>query len=263
VQNLDGWLLADHGGMNPVARSLVDATGAPSRRWFYLVPRQGEPTLVVHASEVASFAAVPGKRVVYTGYRDLDPILKKLLKGKKTLAMEYSPRGALPSLSRVDAGTIELVRAAGVTVKSSDALVQFSKASWGLEGRKAHYLARTITLTELRKDALALLARAARGQRQPVTEREVADRIVRGMATRGLSARRRWSRSARTPPIRPTPAGHRLGDPGARRSRVDPASPARSTAASTPRPPGSPSPTRSSRRGSPSCSPPPPARATR
>ena len=184
VQNLDGWLLADHGGMNPVARSLVDATGAPSRRWFYLVPRQGEPTLVVHASEVASFAAVPGKRVVYTGYRDLDPILKKLLKGKKTLAMEYSPRGALPSLSRVDAGTIELVRAAGVTVKSSDALVQFSKASWGLDGRKAHYLA-AHHLTELRKDALALL-RERLAANQPVTEREVADRIAKGMATRGL-----------------------------------------------------------------------------
>ncbi|MBK7075776.1 MAG: M24 family metallopeptidase [Myxococcales bacterium] len=184
VQNLDGWLLADHGGMNPVARSLVDATGAPTRRWFYLVPRQGEPTLVVHASEVASFAAVPGKRVIYTGYRDLDPILKKLLKGKKTLAMEYSPRGALPSLSRVDAGTIELVRAAGVTVKPSDALVQFSKASWGLDGRKAHYLA-AHHLAELRKDALAFL-RERLAANQPVTEREVADRIAKGMATRGL-----------------------------------------------------------------------------
>lgn len=184
VQNLDGWLLADLGGMNPVARSLVHATGAPSRRWFYLVPRVGDATLVVHASEVASFTDVPGLRVTYLGYRDLDASLKKLLKGKKTLAMEYSPRGALPSLSRVDAGTIELVRAAGVTVKSSDALVQFAKASWGQDGRKAHYLA-AHHLTELRKDAIGFLTDQFRAG-NPVTEFDVATRIAAGMAVRGV-----------------------------------------------------------------------------
>ncbi len=184
VQNLDGWLMVDHGGDNPVARSLVEVHGAPSRRWFYLVPRTGDPTLLVHASEVASFEAVPGRRVTYAGYRDLDTHLRALLKGKKTLAMEYSPKGALPSLSRVDAGTIELVRAAGVTVKSSEALLQFAKASWGAEGRKKHYLA-SHHLTELRKDALAYITAQLRAG-AAVTERDVQARIEKGMATRGL-----------------------------------------------------------------------------
>jgi len=184
IQNLDGWLMVDHAGANPVARSLVEVHGAPSRRWFYLVPRTGEPTLLVHASEAASFDQVPGKHVTYAGYRDLDVALRVLLKGKKTLAMEYSPKGALPSLSRVDAGTVELVRAAGVTVKSSEGLLQFAKASWGLEGRKKHYLA-AHHLNELRKDALAFMAAQTRAG-AAVTERDVQLRLEKGMATRGL-----------------------------------------------------------------------------
>ncbi|MBZ0237395.1 MAG: M24 family metallopeptidase [Deltaproteobacteria bacterium] len=184
VQNLDGWLIVDHAGQNPVARSLVAVQGNASRRWFYLVPRTGEPTVLCHASEVASFANVPGMKITYTGYRDLDKILRAMLKGKKSLAMEYSPKGALPSLSRVDAGTVELVRAAGVKVRSSDGLVQFAKATWGPEGRKQHYIA-VHHLVELRKDALAFIGnKLAAGSR--VTEREVQQRIEKGMAMRGL-----------------------------------------------------------------------------
>ncbi len=185
VQNLDGWLLVDLAGQNPIARSLVAVQGTPSRRWFYLVPRTGEPTILCHTSEAASFAtAVAGHRITYTGYRDLAQALKVLLKGKRTLAMEYSPRGELPSLSRVDAGTIELIRAAGVTVKPSEGLVQFAKATWGPEGRKKHYIA-VHHLTELRKDALAFIARQlAAGL--PVTERDVQTRLAQGLTTRGL-----------------------------------------------------------------------------
>lgn len=184
VQNLDGWLIVDHNGSNPVARSLVAVQGGSSRRWFYLVPRTGEPTILCHASEAASFAAVPGARLTYTGYRDLDKNLRALLKGRKTLAMEYSPKGALPSLSRIDAGTIELIRAAGVIVKSSEGLVQFAKATWGPEGRKKHYIA-VHHLVELRKDALAYIAKQL-GAGAAVTEREVQVRLEKGMATRGV-----------------------------------------------------------------------------
>jgi Xaa-Pro aminopeptidase len=90
----------------------------------------------------------------------------------------------LPSLSRVDAGTVELVRAAGVTVKSSDGLVQFAKATWGPEGRKKHYVA-VHHLVELRKEATGYITKQlAAGA--AVTEREVQVRIEKGMATRGL-----------------------------------------------------------------------------
>lgn len=184
VQGVDGWLLADTAGQNPVARGLVAPTGEPTRRWFYLVPRKGEPTILCHVAEAGAFAAVAGKRVTYNGYRDLDRALKALLKGKRTVAMEYSPKGALPGLSRIDAGTLELVRGAAVKVVSSDVLVQFVKATWGPSGRRSHYVA-AHHLVELRKDALALLReRLAAGA--AVTELDVQERIARGMVLRGL-----------------------------------------------------------------------------
>jgi len=184
VQDLDGWLMFDLAGQNPIARSLVPLQGAPTRRWFYLVPREGAPTILCHTAEAASFARVVGARVTYRGHRDLDKALKTLLKGKKALAMEYSPRGELPSLSRVDAGTLELVRAAGVTVTSSEGLVQFAKATWGPAGRSAHYVA-VHHLTELRKEAMSFLA-AQLAAGVPVTERDVQVRLQKGMAMRAL-----------------------------------------------------------------------------
>lgn len=184
VQNLDGWLLADVGGQNSVAHTLVAPAGAPTRRWFYLIPRTGEPTLLCHLAEVASFAGLPGRHVTYAGYRDLDRAVKTLLKGKRTVAMEYSPKGALPSLSRVDAGTLELVRAAAVNVKTSEVLVQFVKATWGPQGRRNHYVA-VHHLVELRKEALTFL-RDQLAAGKPVTELDVQQRIAKAMELRGL-----------------------------------------------------------------------------
>jgi Xaa-Pro aminopeptidase len=179
---LDGWLLADLGGQNPVALTLVAATGAPTRRWFYLIPRTGEPTLLCHVAEAGSFAALPGRHLTYNGYRDLAPALKALLKGKKSVAMEYSP--SLPNLSRVDTGTLDLVRATKTKIASSEVLVQFVKATWGPQGRRSHYVA-VHHLVELRKEAIGLLrARLAAGA--PVTEYEVQAQLAKGMAMRGL-----------------------------------------------------------------------------
>jgi Xaa-Pro aminopeptidase len=184
VQRLGGWLLFDRDGQNPIARSLVAPVGRVERSWFYLIPARGEPRLLVHASDAGSFAKVVGTTSTYSGYRDLDKGLKALLKGTKTVAMEYAAKGALPTLSRVDAGTIERVRAAGVTVKSSHSLVQFTKAVWGEAGRRAHAIA-AHHLTSIRKDALGFIAKQIAGN-APVTERDVQQRILKAMAMRGL-----------------------------------------------------------------------------
>ena len=184
VQRLDGWLLADDGVTNPIARELVNPEGTPQRRWFYLIPAEGQPVALVHASEIGDFARVPGKKIEYTGYRDLAKDLRTILKGKRRIAMEYSPKGALPSISRTDAGTLELVRSLGVRVHSSAGLVAFTKALWGPDGRKAHYVA-VHHLTELRKEALAYVAKQV-GAGKPVTEYDVQRRIVKGMEMRGV-----------------------------------------------------------------------------
>lgn len=187
VQRLDGWLLYDRDGSNPIAVRLVAPDGHPQRAWFYMIPARGEPVALVHVSEQRLFDKLPGKKLTYLGYRDLGKQIAALLNTSrvKSIAIEYSPKAAVPNMSRVDAGTVELIRAAGVTVKSSDTLVQFTKAIWGDPGRTAHYVA-VHHLVELRKDALAFVTQRLQA-RQPVTEYEVQQRIMHGMVVRGLA----------------------------------------------------------------------------
>lgn len=184
VQRLDGWLLFDRDGENPIASRLVNPDGHPTRPWFYLLPSKGEPALLVHTAELRSFDHVKGKKLVYQGHRDLAGQLKALLKGQRTVAIEYSAKAAVPSVSRVDAGTVELIKAAGVQVRSSETLVQFTKAIWGDAGRTAHYVA-VHHLVEMRKDALAYAAKQlAAGA--PVSEYDLQQRLTRALTMRGL-----------------------------------------------------------------------------
>ncbi len=185
VQRLDGWLLFDRDGANPIARRLVAPDGNPTRPWFYMIPAKGQPVALIHDAEKRSFEHLPGTKLSYKGYRDFDAQLKALLKGRGTIAVEYSPKAAVPSVSRVDAGTLELIRAAGVQVRSSDTLVQYTKAIWGEPGRTAHHIA-VHHLTELRKEALAFVAKQLAAN-QPVTEYDLQQRLTKGITMRGLS----------------------------------------------------------------------------
>lgn len=185
VQRLDGWLLYDLGGQNPVAAELVNPDGKTTRRWFYLIPAEGQPRALVHASEKSRFERVPGKKIEYTSHRDLEDGLRKLLEGTKAVAMEYAPKASVPQLSRVDAGTVELVESNGVTIRSSAELVQFTKSLWGPKGRVAHYVA-AHHLEKLKDETLAWLADQVRRGRA-VTELDLQKRILDGYDVRGLS----------------------------------------------------------------------------
>src|SRR5262245_13876563 len=184
VQRLDGWLLFDRDGENPIAVRLVAPDGHPTRPWFYMIPARGNPVALVHSAEIRSFDHLPGSKLVYQGYRDLDKQLRAMLKGVKSVAVEYSAKAAVPSVSRVDAGTLEVIQAAGVQVKSSATLVQFTKAIWSDPGRAAHYVA-VHHIVELRKEALAFVVKQLQSG-APVTEYDVQQRLVRGMTMRGL-----------------------------------------------------------------------------
>jgi Xaa-Pro aminopeptidase len=126
---LDGWLLYDFHGQNPTALHVLGLGGRMlTRRFFLLLPREGEPVLLVHAIERSQFGPeVPGRREVYASWKSLHDALSRALgalpRGAK-LAMEYQPGGTIPTLSRVDGGTLELVRSFGVEVVSSAELVQ-------------------------------------------------------------------------------------------------------------------------------------------
>ena len=184
VQRLDGWLLVDRDGTNPIATRLVAPDGRPTHAWFYLVPARGQPIVLSHVTEKASFEKLPGTKLAYAGYRDLDKQLRTLLKGIRTVALEYSAKATVPSVSRVDAGTLEQIRATGVTVRSSDTLLQYTRAIWGEAGRTAHHVA-AHHLVELRKEALAFVARQVRAG-LTVTEYDLQQRVLRNMQLRGL-----------------------------------------------------------------------------
>lgn len=186
LQRLDGWLLYDNSGQNPIAAEIVRPAGIQTRRWFYFIPAKGDPIALVHKIEVGNFADVPGTKLEYAGWRELDAGLKKVLKGRKRIAMEYSPGGAIPALSRVDAGTIEMVKAVGVEIVSSAELVQAAKSRWGKAGRESHYVA-AHHLIKLKDDAFAYIAKQVKAGVK-VTDYDVQQRIWKGYATRGLTA---------------------------------------------------------------------------
>ena len=130
---LDGWLLYDFHGSNPIARrvaGLSDGAKLTTRRWYYLVPASGNPRALVHGIERDTLAHLPGERRIYAGRAELDAGLAALMRGVRRIAMEYSPACAIPYLSRVDAGTVERLRSLGAEVVSSGDLVQRFEAIW-------------------------------------------------------------------------------------------------------------------------------------
>jgi Xaa-Pro aminopeptidase len=109
-----------------------------TRRWYYLIPAQGAPVGLVHAIERDSLSHLPGTTSQYASRDQLEAGLRQLLRGLRRVAMEYSPDCAIPYVSRVDAGTIELIRASGVEVVSSGDLIQRFASVWNREAIDAH-----------------------------------------------------------------------------------------------------------------------------
>src|SRR5471030_2253102 len=142
ADGLDGWLLYDFRGLNPIAAD-VTAVGKQgghlaTRRWYYLIPATGEPRGLVHKIEKNSLAHLPGSTKQYAGRDQLEAGLRTLLTGIRRVAMEYSPGCAIPYVSRVDAGTIELVRQSGADVVSSGDLIQRFSAVWDADAVATH-----------------------------------------------------------------------------------------------------------------------------
>ena len=142
ADGLDGWLLYDFRGLNPIAAD-VTAVGKQgghlaTRRWYYLIPATGEPRGLVHKIEKNSLAHLPGSTTRYAGRDQLEAGLRALLTGITRVAMEYSPGCAIPYVSRIDAGTVELVRQSGADVVSSGDLIQRFSAVWNAEAIATH-----------------------------------------------------------------------------------------------------------------------------
>jgi Xaa-Pro aminopeptidase len=183
---IDGWLLYDFRGSNPIARSVIgfDESQIGTRRWFYLIPAKGEPLAILHVIEPNATKGAPGKTVLYRSWKELEALLRQHLGAMSRVAMEYSPGGAIPYVSRVDAGTIEMVRAAGPEVVSSADLVQLFEAVWTKEQKDLHDRAARGCLAA--KDAAFALIRERLDSGTSVTESEVQALIGRRFAEDGL-----------------------------------------------------------------------------
>ncbi len=129
---LDGWLMYDFRGINILAARIAGTVDAHrSRRWFYYIPANGDPKKLVHRIEPAALDHLPGKeKTVYLRWQDLEAGVCQLVAGAKKVAMEYSPKNGNPYISRVDAGTVELVKSFGPEVVTSGDLIQQFEATW-------------------------------------------------------------------------------------------------------------------------------------
>jgi Xaa-Pro aminopeptidase len=187
AEGLDGWLLYDFHGSNPIAARLAGtANGAKmtTRRWFYLVPASGEPRGLVHAIERRTLDALPGEKTIYAGRQQLDAGLTKLLSGVKRVAMEYSRDCAIPYISRIDAGTVELVRSRGIEVESSGDLVQRFEAVWD-EAALATHRDASSALYRVKDRAFELIAGRA-GDGDALTEFAVQQQMASWFEEEGL-----------------------------------------------------------------------------
>jgi len=166
---LDGWLFYDFRGRDPIALGILQLpSGMRTRRWYYFIPAKGTPRKLVHKIETESLAALPGETLFYAGQDELRKNLGKLIGRGKKIAMQYSPKNAIPYVAMVDAGTIELVRGAGAKVVSSADLVQKYEACWS-EAQLASHLAAGAVVDRVVRGAFELAAKNVR-EKKAITE---------------------------------------------------------------------------------------------
>jgi Xaa-Pro dipeptidase len=184
---LDGWLFFDHHRRDPLAYRIL---GIPdevqaTRRWYYFVPAEGEPRKLVHRIESGALDSLAGEKESYSSWTDQQQKLSALVAGCSRIAMQYSPKCAIPYVSLVDAGTVELIRGFGIEIVSSGDLIQEFEARWGEEQLTLHLEAGKL-VDQVRSDAFDFLRNRIRSM-DPVTEYEVQEFILSRFSQFGLT----------------------------------------------------------------------------
>jgi Xaa-Pro aminopeptidase len=184
---VDGWLLYDFQGTNPITGGLLGLEGMVTRRIFVWIPRDGVPFALGHAIEPGPWREWPAawKRATYSSWRDLERSIGEMVRGR-TIAMEYSPGDAVPYLDRVPAGVLEMVRAAGASnIVSSGELVTRFNATWSATQLESHVRAAEI-IRGIALDAFALAGSRARSA-QPIAEHELMSWMLERFERAGLT----------------------------------------------------------------------------
>ena len=188
---LDGWLFCDFRNSDILAPRILNTNRiGGSRRWYYYVPANGEPTKIVHAIEPNQLDALPGKKLIYREWQLINSNLKQaIFAGAKSarkprIAMQYSPNNDIPYISRVDAGTIEMVRSLGVDIVTSADLVQQFEAVWTAEQFAMHKEA----AEKLQRSVIETFAEIKRriNENVPTTELDVQRFMMKRMEENGI-----------------------------------------------------------------------------
>ncbi len=183
---LDGWLFYDFRGRDPIAHRILKLPEAMrTRRWFYFVPAKGTPRKLVHKIESEALAVLPGDTLYYAAQDELRKNLSKILGRARNVAMQYSPKNAIPYVAMVDAGTVELVRGAGTKVVSSADLVQKYEACWTPEQLESHLTA-GVAIDRIVREAFQLVAKSVR-EGKKLTEYELKEWILKEFDAAGLT----------------------------------------------------------------------------
>jgi Xaa-Pro dipeptidase len=184
--DLDGWLFYDFRHSDPLAYRILklDPHRLATRRWFYFIPTVGEPVKIVHAIEPEQLDTLPGKKLIYLPWSQLHDHLHRLLQGCRRIAMQYSPDNDIPYISRVDAGTIELLRRCGVEIVSSADLVQHFEAVWSEEQLQTHLRAEPKMRRIVDETFTEIARRVISGQ--PTNEYDIQQFILRCFEREGL-----------------------------------------------------------------------------
>ena len=184
---LDGWLFFDHHQRDLLAYHVLglDLASHVTRRWYYFIPARGEPRGLIHKVEPHVLNILPGGKIFYARWQEQETGLKQLLQGAKKVAMQYSPRCAVPYVANVDAGTVELIRSLGVEVVSSAELIQVFEAKWTPAQLEMHLEAgRRVDV--IRAEAFDFIKQATRAG-HPLDEYGVQQFVMRRFKERGLT----------------------------------------------------------------------------
>jgi Xaa-Pro dipeptidase len=187
---LDGWLFYDHHHRDPIAYRILGLSDSlhVTRRWYYLIPAEGEPRKLVHRIEAGRLDTLPGTKSEYSSWQELESSLQTMLAPYSRLAMQYSPRNAIMYVSMVDAGTIELLRDLGKTIVSSSDLVSHFEAVLTEERIATHYQAQRI-IDEVVAEGFQEMGRRVRpanGSSRGTTEYEIMTWLSEAMSRAGL-----------------------------------------------------------------------------
>ena len=185
-QHIDAWLFFDHHRRDPLAYRVLglDPGREVTRRWYYLIPAEGEPKGLVHRIEPSVLNPAPGEKSAYSSWRTQVEGLTRLVQGCRRVAMQYSPNCSIPYVAMVDAGTVELVRSLGVEVVSSADLIQYFDARWD-EAKLASHLEAGRRVDAIRREAFQQAGERIR-LGTPITERELAQFIRSRFTANGM-----------------------------------------------------------------------------